>query len=156
MCDIAPYIDTNIELSVTPDITKFVPSKMEVERALSRLAILPNPVDTPEDLDPEDYVESPWQSILPPTVNPSVWDNAELALLPLQELTGTDSYMRRKKVKKHIKVMGSAVTPYRNFALVIERDGQYIILDGHHRLFAMWLLGMQEAPVWLAKETKEI
>ena len=156
MCDIAPYISTDVQLAVTPDITKFVPSEMEVERALSRLAILPNPIDLPHDLDPEKYVESPWQSVLPPTVNPNIWDDADLALIPLQDLTGTDNYMSRKKVKNHIKVMGAAVTPNRNFALVIERDGAFIILDGHHRLFAMWLLGMTEAPVWLAKETKEI
>ena len=46
MCDIAPYMDAT--LSVTADITKSVPSKIEVERALSRLKILPNP----PDLDP--------------------------------------------------------------------------------------------------------
>ena len=52
--------------------------------------------------------------------------------------------------------MGQAETPFRNFALVAEIDGQKVILDGHHRLMAMWLMGMDEAPVWLAKqENKE-
>ena len=155
MCDIAPYITADIQLSVNPDIVKFVPSKVEMERALSRLEILPNPPQIDPELDPDKLVESPWQTILPPTVNPNVWDDADLALLRFEELISTDEYLRRKKLKKHIKAMGSAITRYRSYPLVVEREGQYIILDGHHRLMSMWLLGMTEAPVWLAKETKE-
>ena len=156
MCDITPYLSTDTTMAVEADLTKFVPSSLEVERALSRLEILPNPADLPEGMDATKYVESPWQSVLPPTVNPNVWDDAELALVRLGDLIGTDTYMRKRKVKEHIKSMGSALTPNRNFALIVERDGIYIILDGRHRLFAMWLLGMQEAPVWLATENKEI
>ena len=156
MCDITPYLSTDTTMAVEADLTKFVPSSLEVERALSRLEILPNPADLPEGMDATKYVESPWQSVLPPTVNPNVWDDAELALVRIGDLIGTDTYMRKRKVKEHIKSMGSALTPNRNFALIVERDGIYIILDGRHRLFAMWLLGMQEAPVWLATENKEI
>ena len=73
-------------------------------------------------------------------------------MVRFEDLTATDEYLRRKKVKEHIEAMGSATTSYRNFALVVERNGEQIIIDGHHRLMAMWLLGMTEAPVWLAKE----
>lgn len=153
MCDIAPYIVTgDAEMAVTPDLVKFVPSSLEVERALSRLDILPNPIDLDPDLDPEKLVESPWEVIPVITVNPNVWDNAELALVSFADLTATDAWMRRKKLKEHIKSMGSATTPNRNFALVVERNEKLIIVDGHHRLFAMWLLGQETAPVWLAKE----
>jgi len=154
MCDIAPYMSdsTDIQLAVMPDLAKFVPSKLEVERALSRLKILPNPPQVPEDIDVEKVVESPWKVTPVITVDPSIWDNAELALVRFEDLTATDEYMRRKKIKKHIESMGAGITPYRNFALVVERNGEQIIIDGHHRLMAMWLLGMTEAPVWLAKE----
>jgi hypothetical protein len=168
MCDIAPYFSDNIdtsgdsvdstddsadtELAVKPDLVKFVPSKLEVERALSRLKILPNPPQVPQDIDVEKVVESPWKVIPVITVDPSIWDNAELALVRFEDLTATDEYMRRKKVKEHIEAMGAGLTPYRNFALVVERNGEQIIIDGHHRLMSMWLLGMTEAPVWLAKE----
>ena len=155
MCDIAPYISDNIELSVMPDIAKFVPSEMEVERAKSRLKILPNPPVFNEDINPNKVVESPWKVTPVITVDPNIWDSAELALVRLEDLTATDEYLRRKKLKEHIEHMGSATTPYRNFALVVEHNGEQIIVDGHHRLMAMWLLGMTEAPVWLAKETKE-
>jgi hypothetical protein len=161
MCDIAPYFtestdvadeEADTELAVKPDIAKFVPSKLEVERALSRLKILPNPIEVPEDVNPEKVVESPWKVIPTITVDPNIWDNAELALVNFEDLTATDAFMRRKKVKEHIESMGAGITPYRNFALVVDRDGQQIIIDGHHRLMSMWLLGMTEAPVWLAKE----
>ena len=97
-------------------------------------------------------VQSAWETIPVITVNPNIWDNAELALIQFENLTGTDLYLRRKKLKEHIESMGQATTPFRAFALVVERDGKQIIIDGHHRLMAMWLLGMTEAPVWLAKE----
>jgi len=156
MCDIAPYIELStedIQLGATPDLVKFVPSKLEVERALSRLEILPNPTET--DKNPEKRVESPWRTTAPITINPNIWDNSDLALVQFEDLTATDQDMSRKKVKQHIEAMGQALTPYRSYALIVERNNQLIIADGHHRLFAMWLLGMNEAPVWLAKETKE-
>ena len=158
MCSLAPYVvsDTgediseDIELAVKPDLVKFVPSKMEVERAKSRLKILPNPPHVPDGKNPDKLVEIAWQYIEPITVNPNVWDKAELALIELKDLTATDAYLRRKKLKEHIESMGQAMTPYRSYALVVERDGELIIIDGHHRLMAMWLLGQETAPVWLA------
>jgi hypothetical protein len=97
-------------------------------------------------------VEVPWQKIEPITVDPNIWDRAELALVNFPELTATDKWLRRKKVKQHIEAMGQAITAYRAFGLVVQRGEQQIIIDGHHRLMAMWLLGMEQAPVWLAKE----
>jgi hypothetical protein len=155
MCDIAPYITDSLSLSVSADIVKSVPSKIEVERALSRLKILPNPPPGEQGADTDKLVESPWQVIDPITVNPSIWDTAEMALVQFDNLTATDDYLYRKKLKEHIKAMGQAITPYRSFALIVERDGQQIIIDGHHRLMAMWMLGFTEAPVWLAKDNKE-
>ena len=153
MCDIAPYMTSeDVQLAVMPDIAKFVPSKLEVERAKSRLKILPNPPQIPEDINPDKVVEVAWKVTPTITVDPNIWDTAELALVRFEDLTATDEYLRRKKLKEHIEAMGGAITSYRNFALVVERNGEQIIIDGHHRLMAMWLLGMTEAPVWLAKE----
>ena len=81
-----------------------------------------------------------------------MWDNAELAIVQLSDLVGTDPFLKRKNVEEHIKSMGQATTPYRSHALVMEVGGKNVIIDGHHRLMATWLLGQTEAPVWLAKE----
>jgi len=149
MCALAPYIDTSdIELSSQADLVKFVPSKNEVDRALSRLKILPN---APEQ--DEKTIEAPWKRIDPITVDPNIWNTAELALVNLADLTATDEVLNRKKLKKHIKAMGQTLLPFRSYALIIQQDDQLIIIDGHHRLFSLWLLGNQTAPVWLAKES---
>lgn len=163
-CSIAPVVDEGpdnfslgledfgIELSAS--ISKGVPGPIEVETALSRLAILPNPNDPTLD-EPEKFVESPWAVVDHPTIDPAIWSDAELAVIRLDELIGTDPFLNRKNLKKHIQAMGQAITPYRSLALVIEKDGNSIIIDGHHRLMAQWLLGQDKAPVWLATATIE-
>ena len=134
-----------------------VPSKSEVKDALSRLAILPNEAaehptsDNPEKL--AESVESPWPVVDTAEgnyiVNPDVWEKANLTLVNIKELYGTNYGMNRKNVADHIESMGQALTPYRGYPLVYNDGEKNIIIDGHHRLFAMWLLGMDTAPVWL-------
>jgi hypothetical protein len=134
-----------------------VPSKAEVKEALSRLAILPNeaaehPVsDSPDQL--AESVESPWPIVETVEgnyiVNPDVWEKAVLTLVNIKELYGTNYGLNRKNVADHIESMGQALTPYRGYPLVYNDGDKNIIIDGHHRLFAMWLLGMDQAPVWL-------
>lgn len=145
-CTIAPVVEGFTPKSA--NLTKTgVPGPIEVEQALSRLEILPNPAH-PELGKPEKYVESPWQVVDVPTVDPNIWDKAEVELINIADLKATDPWMKRKNIRKHIENMGQAVTPYRSYALVIVKDGISIIIDGHHRLFAKWLLGQDTAPVW--------
>jgi len=132
-----------------------VPSIQEVKRAKSRLKILPNPMPDDildRDIDPDKAVESPWAIVPKPTINPNAWDEAELTIIALEDLYATDPWLTRKTVKEHIESMGGATTPYRSYALVYEQDDKPIIIDGHHRLTALWLLGLESAPVWLVKE----
>jgi len=134
-----------------------VPSKSEVKDALSRLAILPNEAaehptsDSPEKL--AESVESPWPVVETAEgnyiVSPDVWEKAKLTLVNIKELYGTNYGMSRKNVADHIESMGQALTPYRGYPLVYNDGEKNIIIDGHHRLFAMWLLGLDQAPVWL-------
>lgn len=137
------------ELKLEP--TPGVPGPLEVTRALSRLDILPGPNDATIE-DPEKFVESPWETTTLFTVDPNVYDTADIKVLNLDDLVGTDPFLSRKRVKKHIESMGQALTPYRHYALVVVRNGQNVILDGHHRLMAQWLLGQSAAPVWLVEE----
>ena len=134
-----------------------VPSKAEVKDALSRLAILPNEAaEHPASDDPDvlaNSVESPWPIVETDggnyIVSPDVWQKAQLTLVNIKELYGTNTGMNRENVAKHIESMGQALTPYRGYPLVFNDGEKNIIIDGHHRLFAMWLLGMDQAPVWL-------
>ena len=134
-----------------------VPSKAEVKAGLSRLKILPNAAgDHPTSDDPDelaDSVASPWPVVETQDgdypVSPDVWEKAELTLVNVKDLYGTDTQLDRSNVADHIEAMGQALTPYRNYALVYDDGEKLIIVDGHHRLFAMWLLGMDQVPVWL-------
>ena len=161
-----PQPDVNIPVDdvagidniTAPDFEKTgVPSKSEVKDALSRLAILPNeaaehPVsDSPDQL--ANSVESPWPIVDTVEgnyiVDPDVWQKAQLTLVNIKELYGTNTGLNRNNVADHIESMGQALTPYRGYPLVYNNGEKNIIIDGHHRLFAMWLLGMDQAPVWL-------
>lgn len=165
LCDILPYIEgdstpvrdmggdvldesgDSIDLAVSPDRVKGVPGPLEVARALSRLAILPNP-NRPELADQDKFVQSPWTVVPLPTVDPNLWDDAKTVVVDLDDLYGTDAILKRKNIKKHIETMGQAVTPYRSYAMIAEVAGKPIIIDGHHRLMATWLLGQESAAVY--------
>ena len=153
-CTLAPVVGGFEDATFTDGfinlMVKGVPGPLDVARAISRLAILPNPAD-PVLEDPEKYVESPWHSVPSQTVDPNVWDNATIEVVNLDEIVGTDPFLNRKRVKKHIEAMGQALTPNRSLALILETKEQLIIIDGHHRLFAWWLLGQDQAPVWKVK-----
>ena len=134
-----------------------VPSKAEVKDALSKLHILPNAAgDHPVSDNPEalaDSVSSPWSIVETENgnypVDPDVWSKAQLTLVNVKDLYGTDTALDRSNVADHIESMGQALTPYRGYPLVYDDGEKQIIIDGHHRLFAMWLLGMEQVPVWL-------
>lgn len=134
-----------------------VPSKAEVKQGLSRLKILPNAAgDHPASDNPEqvaDSVSSPWPIVETENgnypVNPDVWEKAQLTLVNIKELYGTNTALDRSNVANHIEAMGQALTAYRSYPLVYNDGDKNIIIDGHHRLFAMWLLGLDQAPVWL-------
>jgi len=135
----------------TPDFEKAgVPSIAEAEAALGRLLVLPNAsANHAEDANVEDTVESPWPTVPVFPVDPDVWQKAELKLVDVQSLYGTDTVMDREKVADRIKTMGQSLKPYRNFPLVYDDGEKQVIIDGHHRLLAMWLLGMDQVPVWV-------
>lgn len=131
-----------------------VPSVLEIQRAKSRLEILPNP-PIPNIDDPEKYVESPWEIVATPTVDPNLWDNAVLELVNFEDLFATDPFLSRKKIRKHIDVIGQAVTPFRSHALIAVVGDRYTIIDGHHRLMSQWLIGQQKAPAWVIRLKEE-
>lgn len=161
-CFLTPVIDfgdsgDDLELSLKPDLagkippTIGVPGSLQMEQALSRLDILPNPTD-PQIKNPIKYVETPWQVMTVPTIDPNIWDNARIRVIKIGDMFGTDPYLKRKRVRHHIESMGQALMPYRSYAMVLEHKGEPLIVDGHHRLMSLWLLGLNEAPVWYVKE----
>jgi SPP1 gp7 family putative phage head morphogenesis protein len=139
--------DESDSIEMSAHIQKGVPGPWEVARAMSRLEVLPNPAH-PELDDPLKYVESPWQVVPVPTVDPNLWDDATVEVHDLDELVATDEWLKRKKIAKHIEAMGQAITPFRSLPLIAIVNGQSIIIDGHHRLMAVWLLGQQSSAAY--------
>ena len=130
-----------------------VPSMAEAEVAISRLNVLPNPAgnSVSNEDDPSDFVESPWEVTDQIAVDPDVWSKAQLTLVKIKDLIGTDTILKRDKVAERIESLGQSLKPFRNYPLVYDDGDKQVIIDGHHRLMAMWLLGMEDAPVWLGK-----
>ena len=136
----------------TPEASKAgVPSSLEVETALSKLNTLPNPAgDAVEvDADPANFVESPWNAVPTIPLTPETWGKANLQLVNIKDLVGTDTVLNREKVAERIQNMGQSSAPFRNYPLVYDDGEKQTIIDGHHRLLAMWLLGMETAPAWV-------
>lgn len=129
---------------VKPTAVKGVPTPSDMEYAKARLAVLPNP-NNPALEDIKNYVQSPWKTVKAPTINPNLWATATLEIIELNTLLATDQILDRKNVKQHIN---KTTNPDHNYALVAVVDGSNIIIDGHHRLLAQWLLGQDTAPVW--------
>jgi hypothetical protein len=123
--------------------------KSNSDLALSRLALLPEPTDVTLD-GPERYAQSAWQTIDKFTYDPDLYTEPVLAEVNLDELLGTDPNLSRKKIEAHIT--GKALTTNGHYALVVVKNGDKVILDGHHRLMAQWLLGNPTAQVWLVEE----
>jgi hypothetical protein len=73
-----------------------------------------------------------------------------LTVVNLHELLGTDPNLSRKTVQRHIT--SKALNTNGHYALVVVKNGDKIIVDGHHRLMAQWLLGHPTAQVWLVEE----
>lgn len=129
----------------TPGI--IITRKDQSEYAKARLAVLPNP-NNPAIEDQSKYVRSPWKTVSAPSIDLNIWANATLEIVELKTLYGTDPYLSRKNIKDNIKTVSKSTTPDRDYALVAVVDGSNIIIDGHHRLLAQWLLGQDTAPVW--------
>ena len=155
-CSISPVIDYGdlesiegseydgmLEMTASADSIKRMPSELEIMRAKSRLRILPSPTD-PSLEDPSKLVLSPWAIAEMPMIDPAAWDDAQLQIVDLDELLATNPYLSRKKIKEQIE----AAAPSRRHALILVCDGSKVIIDGHHRLMARWLLGQETAAVW--------
>jgi len=118
-------------------------------RALSRLDLLPSP--TGSNLDqPERFVQSPWATSDAIPYESDRYVSPALTVVNLHELLGTDPNLSRKTVQRHIT--SKALNTNGHYALVVVKNGDKIIVDGHHRLMAQWLLGHPTAQVWLVEE----
>ena len=124
--------------TVDPDLTKA--GRNVIGEALAKLADIP-------DVKPG-QIAVPWKSTTRPKLDPEVWEESILKSVAIKDLTATQATLNRGRVKYFINNPGNVEDNRRAYANVYDSEGIEKIIDGHHRLAALWLLGADSANVW--------
>lgn len=90
-----------------------------------------------------------------PSIDPSAWDDAKLKKVKLKKLQATNAQLNRENLIWHLKNPGkSRMQSARNSHPQVLKDkaGNLAIVDGHHRLSALRMLGLKKELCWVVKE----
>lgn len=124
------------------DLTKA--GRNAIDDALKRLNGIPM-VDS-------EHIAVPWPMSKRPKLNPEVWADSEIVAIPIEELFASQRLLTKSRVAFYIENPGAIEAGRRAFANVYALDQRMIIVDGHHRLAALWLLEAELANVWFLEE----
>lgn len=94
----------------------------------------------------------PWPVMQRPEIDATRWEYSTLETVPISDLHATQDELSINRVRFYIKNPGAIEENRRAFANVYDADGRLAIVDGHHRLAALWLLGADEALVWMLSD----
>jgi len=130
-------------LSALATITKA--GRSAIEEALRDLDAIPM-------LD-ADHISVPWQRIVKrPKLDPEVWVDSTVTAVDISDLCASQTLLTKKRVEFFIMNPGAIEEGRRAFANVYATDNRNVIIDGHHRLSAFWLLGAEVANVWFLED----
>lgn len=130
-----------VELSVTAGLVKA--GRNAVVLALTALDAYPAT---------NGKIPTPWPTGDLPILAPEEWEVSQIETVPIAELTATQRTLNVETVRAYVKNPGSIEENRRAFANVYANSDGLMIVDGHHRLAALWLLGADSANVWLLGE----
>lgn len=131
------------------DVEKMVKApRAAVNNALAMLANLP----TATVRDGKELIASPWPIVTRPTLDPDVWIDSTVEDVSIEDLYATQQFLNRERVAQFVENPGAIENGRRALANVYD-NGRMLIVDGHHRLAAYWLLGANRANVWYLRET---
>jgi hypothetical protein len=130
-----------VELSVTAGIVKA--GRNAVVLALTALDAMPAT---------NGKIPTPWNIGERPTLDPEAWEASKIETVPIAELTATQRTLNVETVRAYVKNPGSIEENRRALANVYANYDGLMIVDGHHRLAALWLLGADNANVWFLGE----
>jgi hypothetical protein len=115
-------------------------SRNVIQDALDRLAGIPR-VDNK-------HIAVPWPVAERPKLEPEQWAESVIESVMLENLYASQQLLNANRVEYYVKYPGAIEEGRRAFANVYDTNGRLVIVDGHHRLAALWLLGADMANVW--------
>lgn len=121
-----------------PDVVKV--RRRAVDDALGRLAAIP-------DVEPG-LIAVPWRTAPRPKVPTEAWAASDLRLFFIEELTATQPTLTRENVVWHLEHLGQVGEGRNANPNILAVNGIPFIYDGHHRLAALWLLGVDATNCW--------
>ena len=99
-----------------------------------------------------DHISVPWPITKRPNLDPEVWEGSELATVRIEDLYASQKLLTKDRVAFFIKSQGSIEPGRRALPNVYAFNGRNVIVDGHHRLAAFWLMGAEMSNVWFLEE----
>jgi hypothetical protein len=89
-----------------------------------------------------------------PNITDGDWDKAKNKMVKLSKLQATNAQLSRDNLIWHLAHPGKSrmQKPHNTFPQIIKTNGDLAIVDGHHRLSALKMLGVKKAQVWQLKE----
>jgi hypothetical protein len=100
----------------------------------------------------DDHIAVPWPITERPKLDPEVWEESEIKSVTIADLYASQKLLTKERVVFFIENPGAIELGRRAFANVYDLGERLVIVDGHHRLAALWLLGADEANVWFLEE----
>lgn len=100
----------------------------------------------------EDHIAVPWPITKRPKLDPEVWEDSALHTVRVEDLYASQKLLTKDRVAFFIKSQGSIEPGRRALPNVYALNGRNVIVDGHHRLAALWLMGADMANVWFLEE----
>jgi hypothetical protein len=97
-------------------------------------------------------IPTPWPIGELPTLDPEAWEASKIETVPIAELTATQRTLNVERVREYVQNPGRIDENRRALANVYANSDGLMIVDGHHRLAALWLLGADNANVWFLGE----
>ena len=135
-------IESNNNKSAESAITKAGRNAINV--ALAKLDDIP--------MIDDKHIAVPWPITERPKLDPEVWEESEIKSVTIADLYASQELLTKERVVFFIENPGAIELGRRTFANVYDLGERLVIVDGHHRLAAMWLLGADAANVWFLEE----
>lgn len=99
-----------------------------------------------------EHIAVPWPITERPRLDPEVWSDSVIQAVEIESLFASQALLTKSRVEFYVMNPGAIEVGRRAFANVYATDNRNVIVDGHHRLAALWLLGAEVANVWFLED----